>query len=683
MKKQIILLLPLVVLFLNVLAQDGSRFLRSVPSSRGNYIYLYDDEQAVQNTAYFLIQRIPYDAFKNRDEKKLSKPVTVKPAATLNDLQRFLSKERISELQQLLRLPSADAVAAYFAAHPSPGNYPFVYNLIETRQALGHVWLDEAVEEGELYVYQVNRVTKTGATEDWGFAITQSKAGNYTLPYYKPRLSSLETSDSAVQLIWKMPVPEGLYQTIPVPPSVAADDTGRVFRRILLSPLSIRANVFLQDRNGFVQAAKLSPVVNATKDTVVFTYVKPCVPEEKLSAFLVTEDEVYNAGIASDTALAYAVAQKSVPLVYGIRTKDVLNGVRLSWDALPSKPYLTGIHIGRYNSSDVYDSVATLLPTDTSFIDYQLAVGQTYRYKVKALFLPQLNVEQAVPAEGVGTFTVFNRPLPPANLTVEDRAGNPFLKWDVSNDPSYYGSFVYRGTSPTDLSVVAGPIRNGEFLDTAKNITGRSEYYYAVLNQNLREDTSVYSNIVRIVPSKKINTTIPTAIDFYYVNGVLRISWNDVRAMDNAIEAFVVQRKTAAQKNFATITPTAVINNYTEDSSLQEGVLYEYRVAALSYKGDTTAYSLPHRYQVPAKAVGITVSWPPVLVAGRKGYTIYRREAGSKNFVKLSFVPGDVFSYTDKNITDGKVYVYRLAVVQEDGREGPQGTSLSLRRLMR
>jgi hypothetical protein len=703
--KQLIYIAALLFIKTVCLAQasePNAAFLRSVPSPKGNYIFLYEDEQLsaanspAKATAYFIVERTAYASLKNDEEIKTEKTETVKAVSTVAELQRYFSKSRIEELQKLFKVNSAEGVVEYFQIHPEPGDYPFVYNAIETKQALAHVYLDENVKENELYYYRITRVAKDGSKLDWGFAVTQSKTGNYTLPYYKPQLTSIETGDSIVRVTWKMPVPADLYHQIPVPKSSAADDTGNIYRRLLLSPLNIRAAVYLQQNGKFREEEKLLPLVNASNDTVTFSFYKKCNPEEAVTAYLLTEDEVYNKGISSDTAYAFAVEQKSVPLIYGIRVKDVLNGVRISWDALPAKPYIAGIEIGRYNSNNEYDSVTILNPADTFYIDYKVAVGQTYRYKVNVLFLPQLPIAQLNPAEGVGTFTIFNRPLPPANLTVEDQKGIPVLKWETTADPSYYGSFVYRGTSPSNLEVVAGPITTNQFTDTSKNITGRSEYYYAVLNQNLREDTSVYSNIVRIVPSKKIITTTPSAIDFYYANGVLRVSWNDVRSMDNAIESFVVQRKTGNQSTYRFLTSSAIANNFIEDKDIQKGIVYDYRVAAISYRGDTSEYSNAYRYSLPDEAgatvgifylrntsEGIVVSWPEVLYENRKAYTIYRREAAEKNFIKLATVNSNTFSYTDRTVREEKVYVYAITVTQTNGKEGARGISKSLRRLLK
>jgi hypothetical protein len=677
-------------------------FLQSAPSPKGNYLFLYEAEQLAstnspaKTTAYFIVERTVYSSLKLDEEIKIEKTETIKPVSTVAELQRYFSKSRIEELQQLFKVTTPEAVAEFFATHPEPADYPFVYTAVETKQALAHVYLDENVKDNELYYYRVTRVAKDGSKQDWGFAIVQSKSGNYTLPYYKPQLSSVETADSIVRITWKMPVPDNLFNQIPVPKSTAVDDTINVYRRILLSPLSIRAAVYLQKNGRFNEEEKLLPVVNESNDTVTFSFYKKCNPEEAVTAYLLTEDEVYNKGISSDTAYAFAVEQKSVPLIYGIRVKDILNGVRISWDALPAKPYIAGVEIGRYNSNNEYDSVTILNPADTFYIDYKVAVGQTYRYKVNVLFLPQLPIAQLNPAEGVGTFTIFNRPLPPANLTVEDQKGIPVLKWETTADPSYYGSFVYRGTSPSNLEVVAGPITTNQFTDTSKNITGRSEYYYAVLNQNLREDTSVYSNIVRIVPSKKIITTTPSAIDFYYANGVLRVSWNDVRSMDNAIESFVVQRKTGNQSTYRFLTSSAIANNFIEDKDIQKGIVYDYRVAAISYRGDTSEYSNAYRYSLPDEAgatvgifylrntsEGIVVSWPEVLYENRKAYTIYRRQAAEKNFIKLATVNSNTFSYTDRTVREEKVYVYAITVTQTNGKEGARGISKSLRRQLK
>jgi fibronectin type 3 domain-containing protein len=77
---------------------------------------------------------------------------------------------------------------------------------------------------------------------------------------------------------------------------------------------------------------------------------------------------------------------------------------------------------------------------------------------------------------------------------------------------------------------------------------------------------------------------------------------------------------------------------------------------------------------------GILVSLPAVEYENRKQYVVYRREATEKDFSKIGTLNGNQYSFTDKAVKEGKVYVYSIGVVTTDNREGAKGKSISVRR---
>lgn len=675
------------------------KLLSNATSHHGNYIYLYsvkeltEDSVALRQTDHFIIERTKFDSANLEKvgvgKKKIGE---ARCANSIEELIKYYSLSEIEDIKKLYSFSTNDELVNYFNTHTRPKDYPIIYSKIETKLALGQVFLDSDVKKGDIYFYIVIRVKKDKTQEAWGFSLVQSKAGNYTLPYYKPLLKSIKATDSLINLTWQLPVSMDLYMNLPKPTSLIAKDSGGLTLKMPFYPSSLKANVMIENNGSFIETQKLLPVLNASNDTVTYFYTKKCLPEEALTAYLITEDEVYNQGISSDTAHAYAIQNNMVPFITGIRINEIVNGIQISWDKVPEKPYLTGVQIGRYNSDEVYDSIATVPVSDTSFIDYQVQVGQHYRYKVKTVFLPGLGVEQSLPAESVGTFTRFTLPLPPYDVTVENNGKNILLKWEAIDDPAFFGYYVYRGTSSKQLDLVAGPVTERNFLDTAASLSGRSEYYYAISTQNLRQDTSIYSPVVSITPNRKINTSSPTTINFYFSDNSLRVYWDDVRQDDNAIESFVVQKKTKEQKTFSDFTTQPVINNFIEDSNIVAGVAYQYRVASVSFRGDTEEYGETYEYTLPDQEVdkinlfflrnvtgGIHISWPE-METNRKAYTIYRREASDKKFSKLRTVGSSTFFYVDKTARLDKTYVYSITITEMDNREGRMGNSRSIRR---
>ncbi|MEO6667881.1 MAG: fibronectin type III domain-containing protein [Ferruginibacter sp.] len=705
MKKNITISVIYLLASLSSLSQnrDFGKLLVSGASPRGNYVFLFNDLELLEkdktlfeSTAYFLVERILHDSIADNMKKAGFKKIAeLKPVSDIKSLKAFYSSDQVVEIKNVFKLSSDKMLIEYFQTHHRASDFPFFYEIVETRQAMGHVFLDKNVKVGEHYMYKITRVLKNKTTEPWGYTLVQSKSGNEQLDQLAPRVTAVKGYDSSVTITWKMPVPKNAAPGSQSEKPLLSQKKKKISYGFPLELANTRAKIFVTEDGRFKEAKKLFPVVNKTKDTVTYTFSKRCMPEDAVAAYMVTEDEIYNEGPVSDTAFAFAIEEKSIPLILGVRSQDILNGVRLSWNPLPSKPYITGIEIKRYSDDKTLDSVATLPPTDTSFIDYNMAVGVNYRYQVKALFLPAIGIEQKMPAQTAGTYTKFSRPLPAFNLVAEVSKNNIQLKWDAVDETSLYGYYVYRGTSPRSFDLIAGPIKIKSYLDSAASLSGRTAYYYKVLTQNLRQDTSEYSPVVRIVPERAIEITQPDNLDFYYVNGVVRISWNDVRTNDNAIEKFLLQKRAKGEKDFITLTAKPVNQNYVDDSLITEGVEYEYRVASVSFKGDVSGYGnaagyiLPKRDLMPMKIFyvrntteGITITWPQVLM-GRKSYNIYRREASEEKFIKIKTVPADTFSFVDKTAAANTIYVYSLTASETDDRESARIKSISIRRTIK
>jgi fibronectin type 3 domain-containing protein len=702
MKKLILSIIVFLICF-TVFSQqkdyrDAQRTIKAVSSKDGNYLYLIDpstvDSSIIKHTSKFKIERLKFDTVASDVDSTLVQAGEARAVSSESELKKFFSEASISQMKLNFGLKSNAELVNYFKTRQSIQDYSLYYSTVEIKLALGHVFVDKNIKDGEVYVYLITRIDNDKSEELWGAPIVKSKFGNPSVNYFHPKAVNSVSYDSSVTMTWKMPVHEQINETVKLPRSAYVKGSAIPFIvPVPFTPKSFTAKVYLWENNTWKHAETLFPLLNETKDTVSYVFYKKTNFEDYVSAYITIQDEIYNEGSSSDTTFTYAVEQKSVPLIYSIKATDIINGVKISWPQLPNKPYLTGIEIVKYNSNDRLDSLAVLNPTDTSYTDYAVELGQYYRYQVKALFLPQLSVKQDVAAQGVGTFTKFSRPSPVFNVRAEKEQANVRLHWDAVHEPGFFGYFIYRGTSPKNLELVDGPIFTKTYVDTSTSLSGRSEYYYAIVNQNLRQDTSVFSEIVSISPERKISTTFPKEAVFYYANKVLDISWTDVRQMDNAIESYVVQKKAANEPNFKTINNAKLTLNSITDNKIEPGVEYLYRVAAITFRGDTSEYSEPTKFSIDKTPVevlnifyvrnvpeGVKVSWPEVVMDDRKEYNIYRRNAKEQEFTKIGKTDAKQFAYTDTKANNNEVYVYYLTVTHIDGREGARGEAISLRR---
>lgn len=679
--------------------KDAGRRLPTATSSAGNYIYLLGgedlltkDSTSLQNIDYFIIERTAYDAQNVGKSEKLFKKIgTAQTVSSEKELRRLLPQSGIDAMKKYYKLATDKDVVTYFQTHQTIASYFLFYNIIEIRLALGHVFLDKDVNKDDLVIYKVTRVDKDKTQRPWGYSIVQSKVGNYTLDYLKPLRKEVHVADSSVAITWQVPTDnERVYQLFKPKMKLAVGVDSSVFR-IPFPIESMRAKIHLLKNGQYVDEKQLFPTLNAKGDSISFTYFKKTKPEEEVTAYITLQDEVYNQGTLSDTVNVFAITEKIVPLIYGINVTDITDGIRVSWKQLPEKPYLTGIEIIRYNSQDKVDSLAVLSVSDTLYTDYAIQIGQHYRYQVKALFLASTGVQQRIAAQGIGTYTKFSKPATPYNLVTLPEGKDVRLTWDVSDAPSFFGYYVYRGTSPKRMGVIAGPITTKTYLDTAQSLSGRSRYYYAVINQNLRQDTSAYSNISDIRPLRKLNITPPPDLQFYYVNGNLDISWKDTRTQDNIIESFILEKKKKDDTSYTLLKVAPNSVSYT-DSEIEAGITYQYRVAAVADNGEVSPFSDAGEFTLPKKEVetvnvfyvravpeGVVVSLPQMQYPNRKAYNIYRREATGGAFVKTGTISSSTFSFTDDKVAPDTVYIYTISVTETDNRESALGDSISVK----
>lgn len=679
--------------------EPEARALYNAPSPDGNYIYMYlegelfTDTQILSNTKNFIIEKAIYTAEKaaKGQESSFKEVGKVAPAGNLKSIKEILGEQQTSDMVKLLHLNNENELVAYIASHPQPAYYGFLYQFIEVKRILGHVFLDAEAKPGEVLMYRVKRNTKKGVAENWGTCIMHTGIGNYTLSYLKPYAQATDVSDSLVRFNFILDArQEGLK--IPVRPvSKVHNDTGGAFSSYIPFPIrSHKARIFINRNGKWNYESTLLPSLR--NDTLFFSHVISSKPNEQLAAYLELEDEVHNRGGLSDTITSYTVTSQNCFKLIAIRTKELTGCIKISWDALPDLPYLSGVELCRTDRTGRIDTLQILSVKDTAYLDYNLTAGDNYTYEARVIYSPETGLYQDFPAQAAGTYSKFGIPMPPEELTATDTMGNVLLQWKSNQEAGIYAYYIYRGTNPENLLLIAGPIKTAYYLDSSSSLSGRSTYFYAVTSENLNQDTSTYSDIISIRPSRKINVAQPTNVDAYLVNGQIVVTWTDVAEDDNLIKGYVVERSTDGN-TWASLTSGPAELNRITDSLITGLKQVQYRVAAVAENGQRSEFSLPVVFEMPSADIasvnlfyvrnienGLLISLPAVEEKGRNGYVIYRRKAAEGNFTKITTLKTGEFDYEDKDVEKNEIYVYTISVIGENGNEGNQGVSVSCRR---
>ncbi|MEL6987145.1 MAG: hypothetical protein AAGK97_04880, partial [Bacteroidota bacterium] len=566
---------------------------------------------------------------------------------------------------------------------------PFYISNVETKRALGLVYLDKNVKDGVVYYYRIHK--RSAPKRHFGWTLCKTGMGNYILPQLKAKWADADGTDSLIQLMWSLPL-DKTQDSFAKTKQEEDTQFNNALHGLPFPYSSLSANVVTKSNEAWNFEERILPQFNEEKNALEFRWRKETTPKEITQAHIILVDEVYNEGSSSDTAIVIATDTSTVEYIYEINVQDTLNGIHISWDPLPNEAYYTGIEIKRYDSDDLLDSTIYLGPQETMYLDRNLILGNYYRYYVKALFVPQKGLVQKVGAQGVGTFSRFTKPLPPFNLEANTTDQFIELNWEHADEQTVFAYYVYRGTNPEDLELASGPIKTSSFTDTLEALSGRTHYFYAVASQNFQQDTSDYSNIVSIKPDKAIDLMEPSTVEVYFANDEAHLNWRDVRSGDNIIEGYVVQRKANNEEAYTTIHKGFINKATFVDTSISRGNTYSYRVASRSIYGDLSKFSSGTIVEIEKDKVatintffvrnvteGINISLPKMTSPSRKAYNIYRKSASENNYNKIATIDATTFEYIDRKVQNDQLYIYYITLVETDDREGPKGKTKTIR----
>ncbi|MES2629845.1 MAG: hypothetical protein V4616_12840 [Bacteroidota bacterium] len=674
----------------NLVAQN--RQIEAVAGPAGVYIYMNvtaegekPDTIQLAITDHYLVERAVYDSIsrKTGEYKTVGKS---RPVQNSKELRSFFSDKDIAELRNVFDLANEEELVTFFNTRRNPDAFGPYYLLMATKLATGNIYLDNTAKPGTTYSYRVTRVNKDATTAAGGTAIVKAGAPNPVLEIFKPGSAEVNAGDTVVSFSWKIPVDSLLNH----PPA------GYSMKQLLVTLNGLKARVMLSAGAGnpYALAANVIATSNDSDGTFNLNYRKRSIPEQQYHAFVLLEDEVGNSSGASDTVLVFSVGPATLPVLQTMNATAVPDGVQLSWPKVIPKAYIVGVKISRYNEEQQLGELALVPVSDTAFVDYSAKPGISYSYLAELQFAHGLGLRQAAPAQAIGAATVFSDPLPPFNARIKNTGESMLLEWDAQKQASIFGYYVYRGTNPNNLELIAGPLKGQlSYLDSARYLSGRSQYFYAVQAENYRQKMSPLSEIVAITPSRAVETVMPKSLDFYYSGKALQIRFPDVREDDNSIVGYLVRGREKGAIGFRFRSTLLSNPNTTDSAAFEYGKTYQYQVAAVSLRGDTSAYSEWYEFFLPKNPVdrmevfylrntsaGVMLSWPQVSYDNRKAYAIYRRTEDEEQYSRIATVPATTFSYTDQSAVAGKVYVYSISVIESDDREGDRGDAKSIRR---
>lgn len=265
--------------------------------------------------------------------------------------------------------------------------------------------------------------------------------------------------------------------------------------------------------------------------------------------------------------------------------------------------------------------------------------------------------------------TVINTP---ANLNVTKASTNSIkVSWAAANNVDGYEIWFATSKNGTYKKITS---TSGTSY-THSGLTIGKTYYYKARSYKTVNGATSYSGYTDV---KLLTLPIPkpTGVKTANVGATsIKIFWTRV----SGASGYEVYRATSKNGKYTKVALVGSSKTSYTNKNLKNGTTYYYKVRGYKTIGGTKKYS-SYSSMVKRKAAlakptitlkagknSITVSWKKV--TGASKYEIYRATTGNGVYKKIATVSNKKLSNTNKKLTTGKKYYYKVKAVQQSGKK--------------
>ncbi len=324
------------------------------------------------------------------------------------------------------------------------------------------------------------------------------------------------------------------------------------------------------------------------------------------------------------------------------------NGVAVSWKAVKDA---TGYTVYRKNfGATEFKPIANV--TSTEYVDMTTSSGETYVYSVAARN-----------ATGNGDYAEEEKTImylcePDIKSIAAVNEGIKMTWYDVKGAESYN---IYRKSGNEAWALYAQNITQTEFTDARDDVTHGVEYSYTVEAIGGDYASSKNENGVQGMHFGVIEqiSAVTTA------NGA-KITWNNLSEADE----YLVYRKTTNSYSWGTPIATVKTNSY-EDTTVQSGIAYEYKVNARKASSIADMVCEPAGVKFLQKPTGFAKNVTKGIeirvseeINGADKYVIEKNVNGK--YVKIGEIDAtEKLVFVDSDVVAKQSYTYRIYAVAE------------------
>ena len=270
------------------------------------------------------------------------------------------------------------------------------------------------------------------------------------------------------------------------------------------------------------------------------------------------------------------------------------------------------------------------------------------------------------PADGLQkikdfTFSTLDNPKP---LSTTLLTNGIVFKWSAVDGAEEYT--VLRKASNEGVWRTMAELSQEETCYTDEAVESGITYTYSVKSGNGYGDSGFYS---AGVSQLYLEAAPITAIS--NVNNTVKIMWGAVAGAEH----YLVYRQLNGSTEWKLLEKTASAKLYYDDSSVESGKIYKYAIAVENGTVTTEVgfNSKSHKFlgapvisDAKNIADGIKLAWGKV--SGAVSYEIYCKNNANESWRLIDTTTAT--EYTDKNVQNGKTYIYSLKTVASDMKSG-------------
>lgn len=402
-----------------------------------------------------------------------------------------------------------------------------------------------------------------------------------------------------------------------------------------------------------------STVVSESVDSIEVSNEKSTTEESTITQDAAVQPEIPSVLLSPEADITTIPANQVTAVAPQVpvdvtTTVNSYNSIKIAWSSVADAQ---GYIIERMQSGteSTYTELANI--TGTEYNDTSIAVGKEYKYRVYTYLYNESSelLKSSASSEVVGQTSLT---VPQSLTGVQASVTSIKLTWSAVEGAEKYK--IYRAAKGQGYKLIKTQ-QNTSFTNT-KLKTG-TKYYYKITAVNADFESS-FSNTVSLFAAAKSVTKLKAKS---YVYNKITLTWKKA----SGATKYDIYRSTNDTSNFRkikTITSTKFTN------TVKTGATYYYKIVSYTNKakgGESSVVSAtavcaePTNVKASSKSdTSAKITWKKTSGAGL--YAIYRSNSKNTGYTLLTNVSNNKSSYTDKTVSPGTKYYYKLCAVSRN-----------------